>query len=92
MIYRPNSHFYFSFVLRRESVPKEKKIEERERERDGEEELERRATECTRSHQIFGCKLFFQSFQLQFQSSIFQILASHYLLYLYNLLTVCELC
>ena len=59
----PNSHFYFSFVLRRESVSKEKKIEERarERERDGEEELERRATECTRSHQIFRCKLFLKA-------------------------------
>ena len=38
----PNSHFYFSFVLRRESVSKEKKIEERARER--EREMEKKSS------------------------------------------------
>ena len=42
----PNSHFYFSFVLRRESVSKEKKIEERarEREREREREMEKKSS------------------------------------------------
>ena len=40
----PNSHFYFSFVLRRESVSKEKKIEERAREREREREMEKKSS------------------------------------------------
>ena len=83
----PNSHFYFSFVLRRESVSKEKKIEERAREREREmektssnEELQS-VLEAIKSSDVS----FFQSFQLQFQPSIFQILASYSLLYLHNL-------
>jgi len=66
-------------------VPKEKKIEERERERDGEEELERRATECTRSHQIFGCKLFFKASKFNSNPPFFKILLLIIFFYLYNL-------
>ena len=83
----PNSHFYFSFVLRRESVSKEKKIEERARER--EREMEKKSSNEELQSVLEAIKSsdvsFFQSFQLQFQPSIFQILASHYLLYLHNL-------
>lgn len=57
-------------------MPKEKKIEEREREmekKSSNEELQS-VLEAIKSSDVS----FFQSFQLQFQSSIFQILASHY--------------